>query len=141
MNIVESFVGGGGLRATGEPRRRAVILYVCPSVFLRFSRHYGPKRWGWGERREQCARARGAANLARNPGTARPPRARAHSSLFNPSPISSVRTPARARLSRAHARCLLYGFPAYGSGGCERCHLGLPLVGWDRRLSSRPLGL
>ena len=33
-------------------------LCVSRSASLRFSRHYGPKRWGWGEQRERCARAR-----------------------------------------------------------------------------------
>lgn len=83
-----------GWRQVGGDRRTQETLcrYLCvsPSVFLRFSRHYGPKRWGWGEQRERCARA--AANLARDPETARPSRARAqsHSSTLPPFPWSGL---------------------------------------------------
>lgn len=62
MNIVESFVVGGGLSAT---ELRSCVIHALLRQLLSFSRHYEPKRWrGWGEQRERYARARAAANLA-----------------------------------------------------------------------------
>lgn len=69
---------------------------------------------GGGVSSEKDARARAVTNLVLNPETARPSRARAHISLFNPSPISSARTLARARLKSPGARALP-PFSAYGS--------------------------
>ena len=45
MNIVEPFVGGGGLAATREPRRRYAVIYAFPHGFLS---HQGQK-FGAGE--------------------------------------------------------------------------------------------
>lgn len=78
---------------------------------------------GGGVSSENGARARAVANLARNPETARPFPARAHISLFNPSPISSARTLARARLKAlpAHARFLLSPPTAPEAAGGAAC--------------------
>lgn len=107
MNIVESFVVGGGLSATGELRSR--VIYALLRQLLIFEALRAEKVGvGWGEQRERYARARAATNLARDPETSRPFRARAHISVFNPSPIFSVQTPARARLGALScARALL----------------------------------
>lgn len=128
------------MAATGEPRRRCAVIYAFLRQFSSGFRGTTGRKGGGGVSSENGTRARArappAANLARDPETARPSLARAHISLCNPSPISLVWTPARARLNArpAHARFLFSGFPAYGSRGCEGYNLGLPLIGWDRHL-------
>lgn len=137
MNIVDSFVGSDGLAAAREAGSRgAVICVAFPQLSSDFSRHNGLRRWVWGGgSRADGARARGAANLAREAETARLPlRVRTLPSSALPPRLGPGPLRAPDRTPRARAS-VLSPLPAYRR--VARRATCVRLIGWERFLPGR----
>lgn len=112
--LLSLLLGRVGWRRQDDP---GDVTPLFMRFFVRFLQVFEAPRAekveGGGVSSENGARARAAASLACDPQTARPSHALAQISLFNPSPISSVQTPARARPNArpARARFFLLSLP------------------------------
>lgn len=91
MNIVESFVGGGRLVATGEPRRRCAVIYAFLRQFSSGFRGTTGRKGGGGVSSENGARARLQTWLEIQRPRGLPARVRiSHSSTLPPFPWSGL---------------------------------------------------